>query len=217
MAQFTAPCAECMKTTFHSALFTEVRDTKFGNERYRLLKCAGCGAVSLEVNSLGDESGLVKNEYYPSPVSRRVPMWSAFLQLGIIGNSAEDGAIGELLTEIYAAVRGGQLRLAVMGIRALLEQVMILKVGDEGSFTKNLKLFHERDHISEAQRNQMEIILDAGHAATHRLYRPKEEDLNIALDIAEGILAAIYAHTDAAAQLAQRVPPRPNPQLKSKD
>jgi Domain of unknown function (DUF4145) len=119
------------------------------------------------------------------------------------------GSLGDLFLEIYQAVCGGQLRLAVMGVRALIEQVMIHKVGDNGSFVKNLDAFQNAGYISLVQRDALSDILDAGHATIHRAYEPKTEDIQVALDIIEGVMAAIYVHGDAAKQVSARVPPRP--------
>jgi hypothetical protein len=95
-----------------------------------------------------------------------------------------------------------------MGIRAFFEQMMVLQVGDQGKFAANLNAFCEKGHISLMQRDAMSAILDAGHAVTHRLFNPTERDLEIALDIAEGIFAAIYIHPETAARLTDRVPAR---------
>jgi hypothetical protein len=54
----------------------------------------------------------------------------------------------------------------------------------------------------------MTDILDAGHAAMHRGYKPSEADLITALDIAEGIVSAIYVHAEKARSVASRVPAR---------
>lgn len=116
--------------------------------------------------------------------------------------------MGELLYEIYEAVQGKQHRLAVMGIRTFFEQMMILKVGDHGSFVKNLDAFMEGGYISKIQKNAVSDILDSGHAVTHRMYKPSEDDLNIALDILDSITAAIYFHEDEAKSVAAKVPPR---------
>jgi hypothetical protein len=115
-----------------------------------------------------------------------------------------------LFDEIYDALRGGQHRLAVMGIRALIEQVMISNVGDSGFFEKNLNAFCEKGYISIKQRDAMGDILNAGHATTHRRFNPKESDVSTALDITENVLSAIYVHGEAAARVADRVPPRPS-------
>jgi hypothetical protein len=141
--------------------------------------------------------------YYPSPVSRKKPQW-----LWWIEGEESKRALRDLFLEIYEAVAGGQLRLGAMGIRALLEQVMVEKVGDQGSFARNLDAFQAKGFISLVQRDAMSAILDAGHAVTHRAFNPRKEDLNTALDIAEGVFAAIYIHTEAATKIADRVPPR---------
>jgi len=130
------------------------------------------------------------------------------LAWGIEGEESVD-KLGNLLQEIYEAVAGGQLRLAAMGVRSLLEQMMVAKVGDQGTFAKNLNAFQEKGFISLVQRDAMSAILDAGHAVAHRAFEPLKDDLNTALDIAEGIFAAIYIHANAANKLADRVPPRP--------
>src|SRR5258707_6799 len=68
---------------------------------------------------------------------------------------------------------------------------------------------HAGGYISLVQRDAMADILDAGHAAMHRAYEPSEADLNTALDITEGIFAAIYVHADQAKSVASRLPARP--------
>jgi Domain of unknown function (DUF4145) len=118
-----------------------------------------------------------------------------------------------LLDEIYTAVGGGQYRLAAMGIRSLLEQVMIAKIGDRGSFSKNLDHFHELGYISLVQRDALTALLEARHAVTHRSFHPTERDLDTLLDIIERLLAAIYTHSDTAETLAKRVPPRGPPRV----
>ena len=127
------------------------------------------------------------------------------LQLRIFAEES----LGDLLSEIYEAMRGGQKRLAAMGIRALLEEVMIDKVGDQGSFAKNLDTFCANGYASLFQRDQLSAILDVGHAAMHRSYEPSDKELVVAIDIAEGIIASIYIHPEQAEKLAGSVPPRP--------
>lgn len=59
--------------------------------------------------------------------------------------------------------------LAVMGIRALLEAVMISKAGDHGTFSENIAEFEKLGYVSKLQRARLETILEAGHATIHRL------------------------------------------------
>jgi hypothetical protein len=203
MDQIRAPCSVCARNTYQN-VFHSVQ-SRNGGERCALIECGGCGKISTrsEINPPGLTESIV--QYFPSAVSRRRPNWIWGLAWGIEG----EDKLGDLLQEIYEAVEGGQLRLAAMGVRSLLEQIMVAKVGDQGTFAKNLNAFHEKGFISLVQRDAMSAILDAGHAVTHRAFEPQKDDLNTALDIAEGIFAAIYIHGEAAIKVADRVPPRP--------
>jgi Domain of unknown function (DUF4145) len=143
--------------------------------------------------------------YYPSPVSRQKPSW--LWTLASFPPNPGDENLGDLMHEIYQAVDGGQHRLAAMGIRALLEQVMISKIGDDGTFQQKMERFQERGFISLIQRDAMRETIEVGHAAMHRSFAPTAKELNKALDIVEGIMAAVYDHSEAALTLAKRVPP----------
>jgi Domain of unknown function (DUF4145) len=146
-------------------------------------------------------------DYYPSPVSRSQPWWVGTVRL--TGPRVDmDHDIRDLFAEVYEALAGGQHRLAAMGIRALLEQAMVLKVGDHGSFRENRDAFCERGFISPLQWDQLGPVLDLGHATMHRMYKPSGDDLNTALDVIEGILATIYVHGNAVTGLCDRVPAR---------
>jgi 2,4-dienoyl-CoA reductase-like NADH-dependent reductase (Old Yellow Enzyme family) len=75
---------------------------------------------------------------------------------------------GGMLREVYEAVRNELRQLAVMGIRAILEQVMISNIGDRGSFKANLEALQEAGYISLIQFDALDKVLEAGHAVTHR-------------------------------------------------
>jgi hypothetical protein len=128
-----------------------------------------------------------------------------------LGKAKGDAAIGAIMMEIYQAVDGGQNRLAAMGIRALLEQVMIQKVGDLKTFDMKLDAFQSTGFSSTIQRDAMRATLDVGDATMHRGYVPTETDLKLALDIVEGVLAPMYDHRTEAEKMADRVPPRVRP------
>jgi hypothetical protein len=199
-----APCSCCLRKTQHKVLHSktcELDEDGMYAEVYKLLQCAGCGTVSMANYSFSTDSvrECYRRRYYPSPVTRKTPPWCEQLPV----------RFGELFDEIYEAVRGGQYRLAAMGIRALFEQMMISKVGDKGTFEKNMDAFFDKGCISIVQRDAMKDVLEVGHAAIHRSFKPYEGELSTALDIIEGIFAAIYVHGEAAAEIAARVPPRP--------
>jgi hypothetical protein len=113
-----------------------------------------------------------------------------------------------LMREIYTAVQNGLTRLAAMGIRATLESVMIDKVGDKGSFVKNMDAFQEANYLSVRQRGHLDVMLDAGHAAIHREWVPTGNDVKVLLDITESIIQAVYLHDQPTNALSRKIPRR---------
>src|SRR5258708_7581458 len=198
-----APCIMCARVTRHNVLAKQDRSDETVHDVYYFLACAGCGAVSMA--DLWNSGGEDEASYYPSPISRKPPEWLFKLRF-LFGNS--ETPLGELLHEIYEAVQGKQHRLALMGIRAFFEQLMIAKVGDQGTFAANLNKFLEEGFIAKIQRTASEHILESGHAAIHRGDKPVEHDLNTALNIVEAITEAIYFHEGEAKEVASRLPPR---------
>jgi hypothetical protein len=90
-----------------------------------------------------DGSSIVTTNYYPPSTSRRTPTW--------LGSKNSpfwygDTVIEQWLKEIYSAVQNDSRRLAVMGIRSLLETVMIEKVGETRCASK---------HHGVADRNRL--------------------------------------------------------------
>lgn len=201
--EISAPCSGCLHDTRHRILHETSSQLEDRIVTHRMLQCCGCGNVCLAEQVLFTDDGQKEFAFYPSPISRKEPPWLLSLVLGSNGNLAG------LLHEIYQAIHGAQYRLAAMGLRALLEQIMVSTVGDQGTFENNLNLFHTEGYISLIQRDTINNILQIGHGAMHRAYRPTEEDLKLALDIVEGVMASLYHHQRAAEEAAERVPPRP--------
>jgi Domain of unknown function (DUF4145) len=198
-----APCVMCTRVTKHHVIERRSRSDEDIRDMYYFLECAGCGAVSMA--NVWNSGGEDEARYYPSPISRKPPDWLWQLRF-LFG--ADEKPLGALLNEIYEAVQGKQHRLALMGIRAFFEQLMIAKVGDQKSFGANLAAFLDAGFIARNQRVAIEHILESGHATMHRGYEPIEADLNTALDIVEAITATIFFHEQEAKKVAARVPPR---------
>jgi hypothetical protein len=98
-----------------------------------------------------------------------------------------------------------------MGIRATLENVMTDRVGDHGTFGRNVDAFQRAGYLSERQRGNLDTLLEAGHAAVHRGWSPTEQDISTLLDIAESVIATAYLHDQPADALGRKIPPRATP------
>lgn len=217
--QTKAHCNVCGGSRTHMVLYAESsswdddEQGMCGGDTYDLVKCGGCESIKLRRESWCSEDDCDENghviptvSYYPPAVFRPKPRWLLDLFLEV---SIDDGNIHDLLTEIYVALQNDQRTLAAMGIRALLEKVMIEKCGDHGTFTANIKEFENHGYVSRMQRERLETILEAGHAAMHRLYKPSKKDLVTLVDIAESLVESIYIHGTKVDALKDAIPARP--------
>jgi hypothetical protein len=154
------------------------------------------------------EYDATERTYHPPHVFRRLPEWIAALSPWFERNERAE-YIQSLLRQIYSALSVEAFALAAMGVRALLEYIMVAAVTDHGTFEKNLDAFAAQGFVSKKERDRIEKILDVGSAAIHRGYLPKRADLKTLLDIAEHIIASQYIHDEAVADVSKKVPERP--------
>ena len=98
---------------------------------YSTTKCLGCDTISyltetwFSQETEPDGQPIVKAKRYPPSMARRHPEWFTNV-LSLPPN------IREFLQEIYVALQNGSLRLCALGTRALIEQIIVTKVGDRG-------------------------------------------------------------------------------------
>lgn len=222
-----AQCNKCLGLTNHVLLHKEEQPWEedvddryhiYGCETFNMVKCCGCDSVKLMHTSwfseACDEYGrpIMDTSYFPPAISRAEP--KCVSELGSYFGPIERKYVASLLKEIYSALHNDSRRLAVMGIRALLEHLMVSGVGDKGTFGKNLDAFQNSGYLSGKQREIIEPILEAGHAAIHRGFEPSEDDVLTVVEIAESLVETIYIHPEKATKLGQRVPKRENSSVK---
>lgn len=178
-------------------------------DKYSIVECCGCGNVSIKhIHTFSedmDEQGreVVHVNYYPKAYFRRKPAWTLEPYWDIPSNK-----IKKIHDEIYSAMYNDCGILAMIGIRSLLEAIMIGKCGDNGSFANNIKKFYENGHISNVQKTYLETTIDAGHSVTHRGHIPSQEDLSMAIDITENIIETTYISPARGEKLRESIPPR---------
>lgn len=177
-----------------------------GTDTYETLQCAGCNAIKLRHVATYPGEPDASISYFPPAVFRPRPRWFIELELDLF---LEDDSVIDLLNEVYVALQHSLLRVAAMGVRALLETVMIAKVGDTGSFAANVSAFENDGYVSRVQKERLLAILEAGHAAIHRGYQPSREDVITLVDITEHIIESVYVHDKKVKKLKTRTPKRP--------
>lgn len=182
----------------------------FQNE-YSTLKCCGCDSIKLLHKyfwsdfPLDDETcePAEINNYFPPAIFRKHPRWLNQLSREL---SAENDFVEKLLSEIYVALQNDLPSLATMGIRSLLEKIMISKTGDKKSFSANLNEFEKLGYVSRVQKKRIETILEAGHATIHRNFIPTTSDVITLVDLSENIIETVYLHEKKVNKLKKRVP-----------
>jgi hypothetical protein len=94
-----------------------------------------------------------------------------------------------------------------MGIRALIEHIMIEQIGDSGGIGSNVDRFVAEGYIApKSEALFREHLIESGHAAMHRAYFPKPSDISALLDITESLIETVYVHPHQTK--LQKIPPR---------
>lgn len=206
-----AHCNECSGERNHEVLHSEQTswsDDKWGfsgSDTYETLRCMGCETIKLRHTSWFSEENEPTISYFPPAIFRSKPEWFKNLSQEI---PSSENFVNLLLNEIYVALQNDSPHLAAMGVRSLIERVMVAKTGDLGSFAKNMAKFETLGYVSRIQRDRLEAILEAGHATIHRSFSPSTQDVITLVDIAEHIVETVYLHEAKIMELKSRVPPR---------
>ena len=136
---------------------------------------------------------------YP-PVSYRVtPSWFEDLP---------DPTLRKIAREVYKSLETESHYLATFGSRTLIDRLIVLTVGDKGSFVKGLNALQNEEKISQHERDFLEPVIQAGHAAAHHGWEPSKEQLKFILDTVEGLIYRFLVLPSLAEQLEEAVPSR---------
>lgn len=212
-----AQCNECHSKTLHDVLFekedsgTEQIDDDYQihwGKTWQVIQCRGCESISMRMDAWDSESTeyhgkpIVDTTYFPPRSFREVPSW---LASNFRANTCLE-EVAELMQGLYIALQNDCNAAATMLMRAVFEHTMVHKVGDQGSFAKNLNEFELKGYISHTQREVVESMLEAGHASIHRAFIPKKEDIVALTDILEVVLNVIYVQAPKAHEIKKRIP-----------
>jgi len=182
--------------------FSSNRDPNFSfSNTTTLLQCEGCERHSIftmhsneyEDEYLTDEYGEIEHFYpereiFTAPaVTRENPEWFSRLK------SEETQTVYENLLAVYVAFDSQIYKLAAMGIRSLFEDLAHSDgAPDSLNFKEKLDKLEELKRISTAEREDLDVLVASGNAATHRKWNPPRDDIDILLTILEGYIYSIY-------------------------
>lgn len=205
-------CNSCRKKTSHKVLksVVEKHSECYGDDEggdlhwqttFEMLQCGGCREVVLrrsETHPIDDD---VAVDYFPPATSRHPPAWCE--------HSILPAECMWLFREIYRSLDAGNYCLPMMGARALLDVVIVDKIGDVGTFQEKLKKLQDDGCVSPSQLKFLEVALDAGNAAVHRGHIPSTKNIHRVMNIVENLIQALYVLEHEAQGVRKATPPRP--------
>jgi hypothetical protein len=134
---------------------------------------------------------------------RRAPDWLKEIE-------STDPDLKGILDEVYSATNDKQVRLLSMGVRSALDYVMTKIIGkDIGSFERKLNEMVEQGHLTERQKVNLNVVIDAGSASTHRSFRPPRQLLEEMVTMMENIIRDHYITGPMLTTAKTLIPPRP--------
>jgi hypothetical protein len=199
-----------MTDTKKQSVYFEPDEEATFYDKATALKCAGCEFIFLQKESWNseayDEFGFpcTLTECFPKWGKKPIPDWITDLA----ESSSDASLIFQKLREVLLSFESNWYWLACVGCRSVLEAAMIEKVGDQGTFKNNLEAYHREGKISGSDKDQLAVIIEVGHGATHRSFHPTREQVKTAIDIVCRVLQGVYVHAPQAQNLGQGIPPR---------
>ena len=198
-------CNECGRETKHALLHTARSSRTYPQQdghtvdvgsAWQILQCRGCDEVAMArvdwcSEDSYDDDGPAPT-YFPPRVSRRKPDW--------FDRYTTPKDYSGLLEEVYAALHADSRRLAMMGVRTLIDVAIVRAVGDQGDFSTGLKALATANHLSARDVEVIEAAILVGHASAHRGHQPSAEDVNVVMDIVERLI-----HAEILAEKAKAV------------
>lgn len=176
--------------------------------RVLIVECCGCenlAFVKMEHFS-EDHDQDWDQTIFPPVAYRPLPDWFEDLP---------DETIKLIFEEIYKSLQTESYYLATFGSRTLIDRLIVLTVGDVGNFAKGFKALQDRQMLSQHERDILQPVVDAGHAAAHRGWAPGKALMSIILDTVEGLVHRLLVLPKLTEELKEAVPGRSGAAKKS--
>ena len=203
-------CNECKGKTLHRIVGaaqnggTDEETGYWWSTVFEMLQCAGCQEIRLRRTFKFSENSHDEVSYFPPATSRYPPNWRTELP----------NEMRLLLEEVYRSLDSESLGLAMMGARALVDMLILDKVGDVGNFKEKLNALVKAGLLSSHNEEVLFAALDLGNAAAHRGHRAAPSEVEAVMDVVENMFQAVYIFPDLAKKLRKSTPRR-SPRIKS--
>jgi hypothetical protein len=201
-------CRMCQRETSHWPLahgLVRGSEKRLQNEEssyqsFHILQCRDCKSTTYCLDTcvhpghmMGD-SYVQRTDYFPPVPVRIRPEWFGSLQDGY----------QSILAEVYQAIDNSLFFLASTGTRTAVDQLIVDKIGDAGSFGDKIQKLVASKIIDDAEGKNLVALIDAGSASAHRSYRPDLEKMNHMMEILEAIFYKLLIEPEKKKELARK-------------
>jgi hypothetical protein len=178
--------------------------------RYELIQCVACKRAALreiswfsEDTSSEDGSPSPNVKYAPPRRKRRPPVWLDRLKDEQGANAYRNLPL--LLEHVYSAIDNDCLELAAMGIRTMIDVTLQEHIGaTKNNFPTKLEKAVKAKLIAQSQSEILLHVLNLGSETSHQLLLPNQDEILMALDIAESLFQQLFIHPQHAETLKRR-------------
>lgn len=200
-----------------------------------LLTCRGCSHVfaqsvstnSEDYNQYYDHNGETVTEHnetvemWPARSKREQPKW---FEHGHVDTDIKNTSkLNASLKELYGALNAGLPVLASIGIRTSFDiAAELLGIDPAKTFEEKLNDLVAGAHILEAEKSNIETLIEAGSASAHRGWQPPSSDVDTLMNALEDFIyssmvfpAQKRAKEAKLAALKEKVPPKPKRRKKT--
>lgn len=217
---FKAPCPTCRgicNTLVHGEIQKEWSNAvdsfnlSYGQDSHKLLECCGCGTVFYYKDSWGSEHG--DNDIYgkftpthfietvPAPEHPKLkPDW-------LLEIHKKDQILFFILDEVYTAYEHGSFILASTGLRTAFDHSCAhIGIPNAYSMEQKVKDVFVKGYVSETERDQLRIVIEAGNAAAHRGWRPDKSAFESLLHVAEKFIQQVILRDLEIERIGEKIP-----------
>lgn len=191
-----------------------------------LLACRGCDNIFAQSISTNSEdlsydygNGEEIREHvetirmWPPRSRRRTPDWYPY---GLRPNLATL-PITSAMRELYGALDNDLNVFAGIGLRTVFDVAAEkLGISSDLTFEEKLDALTKANLVTDADREHLAVLVDAGSASAHRGWKPDNAELDTLVEILEGFISKTFVEphrakqtADKIAKLKSNVPPRP--------
>lgn len=196
-------CSVCGHITHHQVLgkkevSADRNDDFWWHQIYRIVQCCGCDHISFNLESVDesmvrydeeDGSEVLYSEYTSYPIAE-----DTIKPIEFTWNFPQ--TIYTIYDETLRALNKKCYFLAGAGFRMIIEAICKDKQIKFKNLEAQINGLRKQGIISEADRNRLHTIRFVGNDSVHVAKSPTKEDLNLVLEIINGILFNLYVIED---------------------